>query len=273
MRCEIIFIAVASFFLLGCSGGQGNSEMAAEAYRRQDYASAFKLAAEHSGADIRSQRLLATLYFEGKGVQRNPQKAIDILTPLADGGDAKAQTLLAAIFIAPGPQKNTERALYYNEKAIEQGSAQANYNLGVIYLHGLTGEKNVVLATRYLTASSDLGSADAPILLGSLLSAPVERCQQFSLAASRGNSQGALGYARCLVQGDAKNGKDFVSAAYWYSVAASQGNRLAQANLGYLAEKGLGTAVNLAEAKKWYCLAKDEVPSAAIRLKERHLSC
>lgn len=272
MHRDIIFIILALSLLSGCVKGRKASDMAADAYFKKDYAQAFKLASAYASGDMRAKRLLATLYFEGKGTEQNSQKAIAILTPLADAGDSKSQTLLAAVFIAPGPWKNAEKAIAYNKKAIAQNNHEASFNLGLIYLNGLAGKKDTKLAYHYLSQANAQGSAKASLFLGSLSSDPSESCPLFALAAKRGSSQGALWYGRCLVQGSAGR-KDFAAAAHWYRIAAQQGEALAQANLGYLAENGLGSAIDLAAAKKWYCLAKDDIPSAAIRLKALHLSC
>lgn len=186
MHRKIIFIILALSLLSGCVKERKASDMAADAYFKKDYAQAFKLASAYASEDMRTKRLLATLYFEGKGTEHNPQKAIAILTPLADAGDSKSQTLLAAVFTAPGPWKNGEKAIAYNKKAIAQNNHEASFNLGLIYLNGLAGQKDRKLAHHYLSLANEQGSAKAPLLLGSLSSDPAESCPLFALAAKRG---------------------------------------------------------------------------------------
>ena len=45
---------------------------------------------------------------------------------------------------------------------------------------------------------------------------------------------------------------DYEKAIEWYEKAAAQGNALAQSNLGYMYDKGLGIEQNYAKAKEWY---------------------
>jgi len=52
--------------------------------------------------------------------------------------------------------------------------------------------------------------------------------------------------------------QDYQEAAKWYRLAAEQGNKDTQYNLGDMYEKGLGVPQDDTEAAKWYRLAADQ---------------
>jgi len=63
--------------------------------------------------------------------------AVPLLESLANGGNARAQYQLAALYRAgTGVPKNHEKASYWLQKAAKQGHRNAQYNLGVMYENG-----------------------------------------------------------------------------------------------------------------------------------------
>ena len=56
---------------------------------------------------------------------------------------------------------------------------------------------------------------------------------------------------------------DYVEAAKWYRLAAEQGNKVAQNNLGVLYAEGNGVPQDYTEAAKWYRLAAEQGYSRA----------
>lgn len=75
---------------------------------------------------------------------------------------------------------------------------------------------------------------------------------QIRIKAEQGDaqSQTELGYE--LVSGNLVKAKDAAEGVEWYRKAAEQGHAMAQCNLGYCYEHGLGVARDEAEAVRWY---------------------
>ncbi|WP_426614722.1 tetratricopeptide repeat protein [Bradyrhizobium sp. McL0616] len=79
--------------------------------------------------------------------------------PLAERGDAAAQTYLGFLFETGRgvPQNYTEAAMWYR-RAAEQGDGRAQYSLGLLYDRGQGVPQNIVEASKWL----NLSTASAP---------------------------------------------------------------------------------------------------------------
>ena len=125
----------------------------------------FDLAAEcgRKWAQIYLARLLLRLRNDSKSIQRS----ISLLTKLATAGDANAQFDLGYLYgqgclYAPDSDKKVpishqDSMRWYREAAI-QGSASANFNLGLKYRYGQGVERDLNTAFLYYKASAELGS-------------------------------------------------------------------------------------------------------------------
>jgi TPR repeat protein len=86
-------------------------------------------------------------------------KALELLKPLAEEGDAEAQCIIANIYhLGLGTNQDGSQAIRWYRKSAEQGYAVAANNLAGIYL---TGDCNVDIdreeAARLYSLSSELG--------------------------------------------------------------------------------------------------------------------
>jgi uncharacterized protein len=87
--------------------------------------------------DARAQSILALLYYEGSGVAQDYQEAAKWFRRAADQGDATGQLYLGIMF-AQGrgvPQDPAEAATWFR-RAADRGDAGAQYNLGLAYATG-----------------------------------------------------------------------------------------------------------------------------------------
>ena len=78
----------------------------------------------------------------------------------AEAGDVKAQFNLAAMYHFRVPQNYVE-ALKWYRKATEQGLAEAQSNLGMMYYHGEGVPKDMAEATKWYRKAAEQGDADA----------------------------------------------------------------------------------------------------------------
>ena len=109
----------------------------------------------------------------------------------------------------------------FEEKA-KQGDANAQFNLGLLYLTGKDVAKDPVEAELWLTRAASQGHARA----------------QFTLA-------------RMFHQGKGVP-QNYEAAVKWYTKAAEYGHTHAQHHLGMMYNRGLGVEKNEQTAKKWW---------------------
>ena len=114
------------------------------------------------------------------------------------------------------------------KKLAEQGHANAQIKLGVMYYNGEGVKKEYTEAARWFTKAAEQGDAEAQ------------------------NRLGLMYYKGLGVK------KDYAEAVRWYTKAAEQGHAYAQYYLGVMYYYGIGVAKNEAEAIKWYTKAAEQ---------------
>jgi TPR repeat protein len=80
-----------------------------------------------------------------------------------------------------GVKKDAVQAVHWYRKAAEQGYAQAQCNLGVMYANGLGVEKDAVQAVHWFRKAAEQGHAQAQHNLGVL----IQICTASAMAFSR----------------------------------------------------------------------------------------
>jgi len=155
--------------------------------------------------------------------------------PLAEQGNADAQYLLGLMYsYGEGVLKNWETALKWNTKSAENGNIRAQYRLGFHYYWGHSD----------VGWSYDNGDKDKAL-------------KWFTKAAEQGwpEAQNKLGSMYANGMGVAENDK---LALEWYTKAVGIGDYPhipAVFNLGVMYEKGEGVLENNKTALKWYVKA------------------
>ena len=112
--------------------------------------------------------------------------------------------------------------------AAEQGIAEAQFILGVMYDTGRGVPQNDAEAVRWFRMAAEQGNADAQVMLG------------YMYAAGEG-----------VPQNDTE-------AARWFRMAAEQGIAEAQFHLGLVYAAGEGVPQNDTEAARWFHLAAEQ---------------
>ena len=110
----------------------------------------------------------------------------------------------------------------------KKGFAQAQYNLGVLYLKGKGVKANLIKAKKLFEFAAEQGVVKA----------------QNKLALMHVKGIGVV--------------KDFNKAIEWWNLAAAQGNGKAQTNLGWMYEMGKGVPKDSQKAVNWYQLASNQ---------------
>jgi hypothetical protein len=145
-------------------------------------------------------------------------------------GEAQAQHDLGAIYVSgyEGVTKDFERAAYWFEKAANQGVANAAYNLGVLHHQGLGMPADIKEALNWYEKAADLNHPEAQYNLG-------------------------IAYIEGVgVHYDAQK------AATYFHAAADRGIMEAAYNLGLIYENGLLGQTRPDDALMWYKAAADQ---------------
>ena len=246
---------------LYAQGGAGSSP---------DYAAAAKLyesaAAE---GDANAQSELAFLYFRGRGVPHDYEKAVSMHEDLVErhGEDAYGYNMAVLYYYAPtGPNqalRHKEAFRLFKNAAASGEYAYAESALGECYENGVGVARNYAEAAKWYGLAADKDFADAQFLLGELYrrGLGVKRDYSkalilFEKASNRGLAWGYRGEAGAAYRGEGIP-RDYARALELYTKAAEMGDQESMFMLGQMYERGEGTAKDPIAARKWYRQASE----------------
>ncbi|KAJ9632806.1 hypothetical protein H2204_007681 [Knufia peltigerae] len=223
---------------------------------------------------------------EGGGTRRDPLKAIQWYKRAATLGDTPAMYKMGMIQLKGllGQPKSPREAVSWLKRAAERAdkdNPHALHELGLLY-ESASGNDSIIRDERYafqlFQQAAELGYKYSQFRLGSafeygLLGCPIDARQSiawYTRAAAQGEHQSELalsgwyltGSEPLLVQSDTE-------AFLWARKAASSNLAKAEYAMGYFNEVGIGTGVDVEEAKRWYYRAASQnFPKARERLEE-----
>lgn len=134
------------------------------ALMRGDYDSAVEILSRLSaGGDARAMVSLASLYHRGEGVQRDGDKAVDLYMQAAELGSSEAQFNLGNMYLlGENLPQDEEWALTFYRLAAKQGHVLAERNMQELYrANGIT-DTNVVGTEPQESAQADVETKSAP---------------------------------------------------------------------------------------------------------------
>ena len=159
----------------------------------------------------------------------NAATSPDEIQKKAEEGDAEAQFDLGVLYdYGEGAKQNRVKAAEWYRLAAEQGHAKAQFNLGVLHYNGEGVKQNRVEAAKWYRLAAEQKIAAAQFNLGILYS-----------------------------EGEGVK-QSQPEAAKWLRLAAEQGIAKAQSALGVVYYIGKGIEQNHAEAAKWFRLAAEQ---------------
>ena len=213
-----------------------------------------------AGSQLAKARYCALATHERFKLGLKAEAGIDYCKELAEQGVGIGQALYGRAFEAGGGVATDEfKAMEWYRKAAEQGNANGQYDLGLMYKNGKKGvAKDEVKAVEWLRKAAEQGHAYGQVHLGlmyakgtGIVKDEVKAVEWFRKAAEQGhaNGQSNLGH---MYQNGIGIAKDEVKAVEWYRKAAEQGHALGQSWLGYMYDSGKGVEANQQEARKWY---------------------
>ncbi len=145
----------------------------------------------------------------------------------------------------------------------EQGHADAQFLLGLMYREGRAVPQDLARSAVWLEKAALQGQVDARYFLARALRDGLGVARDHGAAAgwfARAAEQGHAGaaFTRGLMHRKGEGGpKDDAEAARWYRKAADLGHGEARFTLGAVTEEGRGVAQDLVEAHAWYSLAEE----------------
>ncbi|MDX8384343.1 MAG: tetratricopeptide repeat protein, partial [Ghiorsea sp.] len=212
----------------------------------------------HAG-DAQAQYMLATLYDEGRGVEKNKDDALAWFSKAAKQGHSEAQYALAKALVESGDESKLAQALTWFEKAAKQGHEQAgSATVAILAMQGVTG-KRAREAWRWMyygmkmqdpKAYYNLASAMQSGMFG-LQDVKVDAGDWLEAAAQAGISQAQNDYAIYLKL----QHHDTQHAIQWLNKAATSDAK-AQFNLGFIYARGDGVTPDDDSAVRWWGLAE-----------------
>jgi len=173
-------------------------------------------------------------------------------------GRAEAQMLMGQLYLkGEGVEKDVSLAIYWYEKAAEQGFTPAQFIIGSMYYEGKVTAKDYQKAWRWLSAAHQSGNLKTQVMLDNLL--PLENGDVVNItdsltileaAASRGEIKAQLLLAKKQLLGiDVK--QDKAKAVQAVTDLAQQGYIKAQKYLGEMYAIGDGVTQDYIEAYAW----------------------
>jgi len=109
---------------------------------------------------------LALMYFYGKGVPVDFQKAKFLFTEAANKGDAEAMAQLGGInFTGLGQTRDVQQGLVWFKKAADLGNADALYELGLLSETGTINRVDFAAALKFYHSAADKGNERAMLAL------------------------------------------------------------------------------------------------------------
>jgi TPR repeat protein len=156
-------------------------------------------------------------------------KALEMLLPLAQGGDAVAQEILGFMYArGEGIPADEAAAYHWFALAADAGRTEAQFQLGRIYRDGAGVPRDSKTALYWFGRAAQHGSPDAM------------------------NAAGEIYLGRYDIH------VDYAAALEWFFHAAEHGSAQAMFNIGTRYALGQGVARDEIEAFKWFELAAKE---------------
>jgi TPR repeat protein len=194
-----------------------------KAYQRGDYAVAASILLQYEQRNVEAKWILAAMHAKGKGVELNPQKALELAREVsAEGPHIEAELLIARAYEQGlGVDPNFQRAITWYRKAGVQGDLETQAFLAEIYYKGLGVKRNLREAQIW-----------------------------FHLAAKQGHAASQRYLGMIFEQGEGTQ-QNLKTAWDWYVKAAHQQDSVAQMALGRFYKQGLVVPRDLDQALVW----------------------
>ncbi len=209
------------------------------------------------GNEAAAMNYVNIMCYQQQYLPRNLEKAMKICKDFANRGSAQAQEFLAILYMEP-EINDVSTAVYWRQKAVDQGYVQSILNMAEMYVHGDGVEVNPTKAIQLLHRAESLAQSTNMYGIAHIyheLDDGANAVKYYTLAAETvPSAQYLLGVF--YLQGQYVDW-DIHKAIYWFEKAADNGYAEAQAALATCYDTEEYGVQNGLLALKWYNKAID----------------
>jgi TPR repeat protein len=184
------------------------------------------------------------------------KKAVALWMSAAKAGNATAQFNLALQYVSGVEVEiSQEQAMYWFNKAMQQGYAAAYERVGILHEEGTFFPTSEQEAFHYYKQASDIGDASGAYRAAGLAKAMGRQQQALSfykLAAERGHVEAQASLGLMYEYGQDGVEVDFEKSMKWYLKSAAQGFPYSVYLVGVNYHRGRGVAKSLSLAEYWF---------------------
>ncbi len=232
--------------------------------------------------DAAAQFQLGRAYYRGIGVERDAQKALELIRTSAEAGNLDAIDSIGFLY-ANGEivEMDENRAVEWFRRGAEAGSARSKLNLGLLLRQGKRIQPSASESLRLMEEAAAAGLPEAKSYLGQLyFNGDRHLKPDFAKSYPHVKQAAEAGDAACqnLMGVFCRDGlgvrEDFnqpharEEAAEWFRKAALQNDVKAQSNLAHILGVGSPACKDPEEAFKWLIIAKDRGEITAVKTYE-----
>ena len=201
--------------------------------------------------DVFAQYKLASMYYEGKGVQPNSEEAAKWYLKAARQGHVEAQFILGIMHErGDGVDRDDDQAYQWISTAAQQGHPRARTLLE-------SDKWLLYLDARTLDKDEPEERVDAPDSGGNTPEVTREQVDEYIRKAEEGDVDAQYNLGVIFYHGEGV-ARDFDQAYVWFRKAAEQDDADAQYNLGFMYGRGEGVQKDHAQSMQWFKRAADQ---------------
>lgn len=230
--------------------------------------------------DAPAQFQLGRAYYRGRGVEKDPEKALELIRKAADAGNPDAIDSMG-FFYANGEivKLDESQAVKWFRRGVAAGSARSKLNLGLLLRQGKTVQPSAAESLKLMEEAAAAGLPEAKSYLGQLyfngdrhLKPDFAKAYPYVKEAAEAgdpacqNLMGIFCRDGLGVREDFNEARD--EAAEWFRKAAMKNDLKAQSNLAHILGVGSPACKDPKEAFKWLIVAKDRGEITAVKTYE-----
>ena len=193
-----------------------------------DHNAAYNICVKHKDKDINATAWLARMYRDGKGAERDLNKAIKLMRNADKGNVGWAKLELTDMLLARGKDADMAEAFALGNELANSGNAGGYGRLGRMYRDGVGTQEDEDLAIEWMRKANDSGVSWAKLELTDMLLArgkDADMAEAFALGneiASKGDTKFFIPLAR-MYRDDMGTQRDISIAIDWLHKAVEKG--------------------------------------------------
>ena len=225
-----------------------------------------ELASLAKKGDVEAEFKLGRAYLKGDGMERDYNRAFELLSKAAENGHHGAEDFLASMYERGlGVTQDYTKAVSWYRKAAEGGVRYSQYNLAVLLTDGKGGDASLTEAITWYKKAAEQGMLEAMLNLSKIyyfgehgIPRNYGEARKWLSEAARKDDAWALNTLGVMNEFGQESPKDPKAAVEFYRKAAEKGEAKGEANLGRMYAHGLGVERDIPRAYKWLKLGLDQ---------------